>query len=261
MGVIEMPALFEVLMFLGALAAFMYLLAPIVIKSSQFLQATLQFEPLFADQLPPFARDFIQRCVHGFTPLGFVAVESFRTINVAPDILAFVLILVDSERRDICQLISTMSLKMSIVRSVTITMKTEYEDGGAIVTTTAKTGVFPRNPRNDTLVLPGRNDPTLLARVHRLRCERSNRMSQKRPVPVPGTWLDYIREEYARDVQRVTDAGYYWLDVRAQVYRPTWKGAYLMSWKLLWPVKQLRRLGKQWRANSVLRSLRATASL
>src|SRR5207248_7183708 len=124
-----------------------------------------------------FARDFIRRSVHGFTPLGFVVVESFLSANTAPDILAFVLILVDSERGDICQLISAVSLKLSVVRSVTITMKTEYEDGRAIVTTTAKTGMFPPNPCNDVLVLPGKNDPALLARIHRLRCERSNRIT------------------------------------------------------------------------------------
>src|SRR5437773_6409389 len=112
MGMIEMPALSGFLIFVCALAAFMYLLAPIVIKLSQFLRVTPQYEPLFAEQLPPFARDFIQRSVHGFTPLGFVVVESFLSANTAPDVLAFVLILVDSERGGICQLISTVSLKL-----------------------------------------------------------------------------------------------------------------------------------------------------
>src|SRR5256885_2204079 len=98
-------AVFEALIFVGVLAVFMYLLAPIAIKSSQFQRAVPHFEPLMADQLPTFAREFIQRSVHGFTSLGFVAVESFRSADAVPDVLAFVLILVDPHRRDICQLI------------------------------------------------------------------------------------------------------------------------------------------------------------
>jgi hypothetical protein len=47
-------------------------------------------------------------------------------------------------------------------------------------------------------------------------------------------------------------AGYYSLDPAAGVLRPTWNGAALVTWRLLWPVKPLYRA---WRRRATRRLL------
>jgi hypothetical protein len=54
---------------------------------------------------------------------------------------------------------------------------------------------------------------------------------------------------------RHVDLGYYYRDELAGVQRPTLKGAYLMSWRLLWPVKPIRAALRRSKAQRLLREL------
>ena len=40
----------------------------------------------------------------------------------------------------------------------------------------------------------------------------------------------------------IPESGYYYHDEEHRVYRLTWRGAILMTWKLLWPIKQIRAM-------------------
>lgn len=42
---------------------------------------------------------------------------------------------------------------------------------------------------------------------------------------------------------------------KRDVYRPTWRGAFLMSWRLLWPVKPIVRVLRKRRAARLLSEL------
>ena len=37
------------------------------------------------------------------------------------------------------------------------------------------------------------------------------------------------------------DTGYMYLSPHERLYRPTWKGAFLMTWGQLWPFKAIRQ--------------------
>jgi hypothetical protein len=47
--------------------------------------------------------------------------------------------------------------------------------------------------------------------------------------------------------------GYYWIDERWGVYRPTWKGALLMTGKHAWPVRPIYRALRHRRTRGLLR--------
>ena len=51
-----------------------------------------------------------------------------------------------------------------------------------------------------------------------------------------------VEKSLARDYARQAEAGYFYLDEEADVYRPTWKGAYLMTWTFLWPISRLQKM-------------------
>jgi hypothetical protein len=108
----------------------------------------------------------------------------------------------------------------------------------------------------DALVLPNARNPAAVWDVHRRRRARLRKVDNE-TMPLPGDdgWIDEMLKEHARTMDHMVAAGYYMLDDDAGVYRKTWKGAYLMTWKLLPPVKQVRQLMKRIRAGIEVRRL------
>ena len=82
----------------------------------------------------------------------------------------------------------------------------------------------------------------LLYELHRRRVERlrAQRVLAFEPAIEPGASIKWLRDLHDRTVQRQFAAGYYRHDEGAGVYRKTVKGTFLMTWKLLWPWKQIR---------------------
>jgi hypothetical protein len=69
--------------------------------------------------------------------------------------------------------------------------------------------------------------------------------------------MDAVAREMARDNVHQARAGYWYLDPRDGRYRPTWRGAALMTWKLAWPVGAIRRARRRGRTAALLRRLEA----
>jgi hypothetical protein len=53
----------------------------------------------------------------------------------------------------------------------------------------------------------------------------------------------------------VIGPGYMYLSPADKMYRPTWKGAFLMTWPLMWPMTVLRRAARDRRARRLLAEL------
>ena len=60
-------------------------------------------------------------------------------------------------------------------------------------------------------------------------------------------------ETYDRQVQ----IGWLYRDAAAGAYRPTWKGAFLMTWGQLWPMKAIREAGLRARERRILTAFRS----
>jgi hypothetical protein len=58
-----------------------------------------------------------------------------------------------------------------------------------------------------------------------------------------------------REMEQQVPLGYFWLDRTANAYRPTWKGAAMMCWKLLPPMSTLRHARIRRRAAQLLAEL------
>jgi hypothetical protein len=63
--------------------------------------------------------------------------------------------------------------------------------------------------------------------------------------------VDYQRRLETVSKEHMVRSGYWWLDEDNRVYRPTWKGAILMTLRSLPPCRQLIRSQRTHRAASV----------
>lgn len=64
-----------------------------------------------------------------------------------------------------------------------------------------------------------------------------------------------MQNERAKTYSRWQAAGYYSFDETAGSYTPTFKGAYLMTWKVLPPFKQLQQIKSWLRTDRIIREL------
>jgi len=99
--------------------------------------------------------------------------------------------------------------------------------------------IFAPTPDHLVYRFPNVNDPARLHRLFRgtLRSQLPSAVIRRLDLSDPARFYTTATDaEYVRQVA----TGYYRLDERNGVYMPTLKGAYLMSWKLMFPFKHIR---------------------
>ena len=64
-----------------------------------------------------------------------------------------------------------------------------------------------------------------------------------------------LRQAVLREMGAQREAGYVYVDPGTGAYRPTWKGAALMTWRLLWPMKTIARARLRRRASALVAAL------
>ena len=129
--------------------------------------------------------------------------------------------------------------------------------GGRVfdVNNTGTPPTFAVRPGHDTYRLPQVRDPLRLYRVFQVLLRRrfgSATLHQREIAADPARFLAQLYDE-AHHWQ--VEAGYYRFDRKANRYRPTLKGAYLMSWGMLPPFGQLRRAAVRRKAGALLRQI------
>jgi len=178
-------------------------------------------------------------------PLGFVRGLLARAMETIPGAESYLAVWVHPRNAAVAQVMSVRINRhgrRGRTRNV-ISLHTRFADGGGVEIGNPETpGVFVPNRAVDSVRWPGMTNVTVMYYLHARRVERlrDGRDSVPAPPPEPAVLIQWLRDQHQRTVRRQLDAGYYWHDEPAGVYRKTLKGTFLMTWKLLWPWKQLR---------------------
>lgn len=136
-----------------------------------------------------------------------------------------------------------------------MTFLTQFSDGTAIVTSnTSSAGVFPRDPKVSSVRCPGIRDFGLLYRFHRARVERA-RGGRAATLDHMKDARTRMENDWTQTFERLVGAGYYSIDQARELYVPTLKGAFLMTYRLLPPFKQIQKLRRDRLAERTLREL------
>jgi hypothetical protein len=120
---------------------------------------------------------------------------------------------------------------------------TRYKDGRVVQTGNAQTlSAFPTPPECVNSFFPSVSDPVELYRLHQALCRRhgGGQKVLKLDEQCGGDCLRYMIESILEELDAATKAGYMQLDSAAGVYKPTVKGAILMTYGELWPYKSVR---------------------
>lgn len=257
-GVIILLVIGAYLLVMGAYwIGAMYVYAPFKIRRKQVKDVKVDYVPIELSELAPeVARAFVEasrRLVAcGFRALGHLTHYTHKTAQES-----YVSIWVNPAGVDHAQIIGvcTPSELQGLRVATLVTFRTEFTDGTSIVTTSSSSaGVFPRDPKVSAVRCPGIRDFALLYRFHRARVER-DRARRTATLDRVKDARTRMENEWTETYQRLIRAGYYTLDPAGQQYVPTLKGAFLMTYRLLRPFKQIQRRKRDRLAERTLREL------
>jgi hypothetical protein len=230
-----------------------------MIKLTQWSAANPLVEPF-----DPWSGDKPQQVIKGIRSdassmeeIGFRNLVNYRVLHAGPNTEAIATLFENRKERQTAKLFMVM-VKAGPVRKseATLAFTTEFADGTKLTTSNNTTpSIFPPiRIRQGSMSFPRIRDPRKLHEIHRASVARFGG-DDERAMPRIEDPLDFVRESMQADTAKFAETGYYYLDGKYDVYRPTWKGAILMTAKSAWPVKQIRSLIRRRRGARLLREL------
>jgi hypothetical protein len=137
-----------------------------------------------------------------------------------------------------------------------VDLPTKFADGRSVsVNNNRRAGAF--TPAHSRIVVPFPDvrDPARLYRIKRAYLERHYPGVERVPFEHQGDPGRFLSEAMVRDLEEQVAAGTWRKDEGAQVYRPTFLGAWAMTWRLLPPFRAIRTARLRRRAAALLKDL------
>ncbi|HKD12416.1 MAG TPA: hypothetical protein VKE50_10085 [Thermoanaerobaculia bacterium] len=178
-------------------------------------------------------------------PLGFEVRGHYRVEHLTGKLDAFALMLVAPAEK-IAALVMALRVPpgLPVRNSTALHLVTRYGDGSAIETMNSeRLRPFPPPRGRSVAQLPSVPDAPTLLRVHRMLVHARGDASPRTLRPAGAN----AEEDSAlavfsmtEEMKRQAEAGWIRLAEDFRFYRPTWKGAAILSWNRLWPITTVR---------------------
>ncbi len=248
---------FDVILLILLVAALVpYVLGPVLVRLQQKQPARPGLEPY--DPTGHTMREDVaaafRRTIDILAPGEFrVAADLFHVGDLTKLVLRIALLERDNAEQAI--VVGTHSTDpKSRASACYVECFTKFVGGGTLlVNNNTQPTVFGRVAHKRVECFPQVRDPARIVAIHRALVHRSPEHTL--PIDGMGEPVGFLIGATVRELEQQVGTGYLWLDRPAQVYRPTWKGALLMSWKLLPPMSQIRAVIARRRAAARLREL------
>jgi hypothetical protein len=234
-----------------------YFLVPIHLHRNHRVDAQPEFMQVnpTRDIIPEEAWLRIREGVAHLEPCGFQVVGHFQESGNSSPAMGYVTLLKNTNLITVARLVTVFGkiLKGRPGQS-SLVFITELTDERSLITNnSANIITTPRRRDRIRLWLPEVQDLQELYDFHQRLVERFGK--QAKPYDVNGDFTEHLKRDSQDQRARWVKSGYYCLDSAAGVYRLTWKGAVLIAWKRLWPLKSLRRAWRKHQTNKLLRKL------
>lgn len=231
-----------------------YFNAPIVIYFTNYHLAYPQFIPFeieFSSRQLPNA---YFHSIDALRALGFIPVAHLYSDGQVHKTTLFLTLFVNPVEKD-SAMVTHMNCQIGGgASSFHIEFCTNFADKTELNTLNSEfPGIFNPIAEKEINRLRKVKDPHLLYRIHRFLLAKRTRTA--RQLPAPGDEVNELCRSMVRDLNRQVETGYYYLDAAARKYRPTWKGAFLHTWKLVWPIAWIRKYLEDARNAALLKPL------
>jgi hypothetical protein len=211
-------------------------------------------------QLTPYGRDlqdsnfrFLTTTAAQLQAIGFELIGYFGLLGQVKNVNTFIAYLIHRGNGD-CGLVVMMATPTGVATQL-VEFATRFVDQSSVTTGNSKTpGVYVRPRSKPVYHFPWITDPIRLYQFHQQLILR-DKPGLAKDVPPPGTEAERLVDGMRREMRDQLAPKILRLDSSGNSYRPTLLGAFRMTWKLLFPVKQLRGMVKNSNAKRLERSL------
>lgn len=232
--------------------AFMYGVAPIIVRAT--FQYSVKCQPQKVDPatLPAQVRAIIDRWSRQIQATGFTEVGTYDLGIMASNTHSFIAYFVNRSAGDFANVSVVLSAKGA---QGYFEFSSSFTNGLTLDTNVNKIISATATPA-DILIFrfPKVASPVELYPIHRALIQKHAAFLRPQ-LPPEGEEATRIEKQIGRFAPVQVDAGYMSLAPGGTHYCLTWKGAFLMTWKLLWPTSLIRKALYRMEMDKVLRSL------
>ena len=215
------------------------IVGPVLVYSRNRQQVHPTFHE-FNPQQPPMQlpQDYFDN-IEEMKRLGFALISHLYQDNQTPGVHSCITLF--TNRNEFTGAIVVYMCTENLAPLSYVEFSTEFDDGSEINTNNIENpGVFANIPAKLEYAVPHVKKVMDLYHIHQ-GLLLANSKTSRRKLPVPGQEVNDLCTGMSRDLERQADRGYFRPDPTTDKYRPTIKGALLMTWKLAWPVGQIRK--------------------
>lgn len=236
----------------AAIVVGFYVILPLRIHRDKWMGCAPDFREIDPEEphQPDAVLYEVRRTASGLGPLGFIRKGCYEMEGLQSGTFRIFFSIWENPRTlEKARLVIMVSARNAFP---TLAIQTEYRDGTLFTTAHTKSPfVIPAaRVRPGSLAFPQVSDPRRLCEIHRARADPDGRSDLGIDDPIA-----YMRWSMAQEHAFLIARGYYRLDPSGTRLRPTWKGACLMTWRLLWPWKPILLAARRRKAARVLRDL------
>ena len=231
---------------LALLLVLRWITSPVLLKQSHWSAADSRYEPF--DPRSAETPEPVSGSVAAISPqmesLGFRNLGYFRVLNSVANGGVYATLFENRKSRQYAKLWTVIVGGGPVRRAeTTLAYFTEFSDGPTLVTGNNRSRpLTPRVRANKfSMSFPSVRDPRRLYEIHTAILDRFESGTDRLETAIEDP-ADFLRRSHTREQAKYSQSGYYYLDEERRVYRLTWRGAIFSSWKLLWPVKQIRAM-------------------
>ena len=193
-------------------------------------------------------------------PSGLQARVELQHDEPVPNAIGFATVFKNERTSEVATIVnsfvSSESFASSGIKTSLLVFLTEFADGTKVTTNNNNFPSYfpPPRPPVHAFAFPQVRDPGRLYEVHQAVVGQFDEGSLRHD-PIGDDPDAYLKRSQQREYARFLACGYQYLDEAKGVQRLTWKGAFMATLKMIWPVRQIRKVWRRWKAARMLHEL------
>jgi hypothetical protein len=226
---------------IAGLLILFYIAAPLHVRFGGRHSAHPTFETLELEQLDPPVAQFLKSHTLELLNLGFDEPTLVRIPDATSHVTSYLIMLVNRRSGDKAMVTAMIAKSHDVVRQVLyFEISTRFENGKVFNTHNGRVLLYPSNLETVSTQVPQVHDVRQLYELHTYVMDKHGMVGGK-VLFEPGNALDYLsRFTFIETFESYARRGLMFYEPRSDCYVPTLKGAYLMSWALMQPIKAFR---------------------
>ncbi len=230
-----------VIWLIALLLIFFYIAAPLYVRFGMRHSANPSFGRLELEQLDPQVAEFLKSHTLELLNLGFDEPTLVHIPDASSYMTSYLILIINRQSGDKAMVTAMIAKAHSLVHQVLyFEFTTRFENGKVFDTLNGRELLYPPDSETVRTQVPQLNDVRQLYQLHKYVMDKHEMVGGK-VLFEPGKALDYLaRFAFIQAFESNARRGLMFYDPRSNCYFLTLKGAFLMTWALLPPIKAFR---------------------